>query len=66
VAVHGYDSRIVRAKDLLKVADRHRLAVRVQDEEDGECIAPRVLVHWCGKVTQAGRMNMVNEIQGKR
>jgi hypothetical protein len=66
VAVHGYDSRIVRVKDLLEVAGRYRLAVRVQAEEDGEYIAPHVLVNWYGKVTQAGCMNMVTEIQGKR
>jgi hypothetical protein len=40
VAVHGYDSRLVRAKGLLKVAGRYRLAVRVQAEEDGEYTAP--------------------------
>lgn len=38
IVVHGYeyDSHLVSAKDLLKVAGRYRLAVRVQTEEDGE------------------------------
>lgn len=42
-------------------AGRYRLAVRVKAEEDGEYIAPRVLVYECGKVTHAGCMNMVTE-----
>jgi len=61
VAVHGDDSRLVRVEDLLQVAGRYRLVVRVQAEEDGEYIAPRVLAYECGKVTQAGCMNMITE-----
>jgi hypothetical protein len=66
VAVHGYDSHLVRVEDLLQVAGRYRLAVRVQAEDDGEYIAPHVLVYGCSKVTKAGCMNMVTEIQEKR
>jgi hypothetical protein len=45
------------------VAGRYRLAVRVQDEEDGEYTASHVLVYGCGKVIQASCMNVVTEIQ---
>ena len=48
------------------MAGRYRLAVRLQVEKDGKYIAPHVLVYGCGKVTKAGSMNMVTEIQGKR
>jgi Holliday junction resolvasome RuvABC ATP-dependent DNA helicase subunit len=48
------------------VAGRYRLAVRLQAEKDRKYIVPHVLVYGCGKVTKAGCMNMVTEIQGKR
>jgi len=66
VAVLGYDSHLVRVEDLLQVTGRYGLAVRVQAEDDGEYIVPHVLIDGCDKVTKAGCMNMVTEIQEKR